>query len=105
MIVTLGCAGVGFALLGIQYFTPISGEIAAVLDCAVPGLLAIAFLWMIYRAFFATPNCPSCAGRKVVKMGIYVENEPGHHTPSRWRRYRCTKCCIEFLIPGVSVEG
>jgi protein-S-isoprenylcysteine O-methyltransferase Ste14 len=105
MIVGLGFVGFGFTLFMTQYIATIPDETVRIFDWVAPCFMAVGFLWAMFRVFVATPSCPSCSGSKVIKMGIYTENEPGHFTPTRWRKFGCPECRVEFLIPAMSMDG
>ena len=72
----------------------------------IPLLLMLAaFAWMLYRALFATPCCPSCRAKQLTRLEVYKEIVGKDRNPSRWRRFRCNACDKEFIVPGMSMDG
>jgi hypothetical protein len=105
MIVAFILGALVFFFGGISIYAEKHGDKSPIPTWLIVSTIVMLIGWMLYRALLARPRCPFCRCGDTKPLSDYSEEIQGAMNPQNWRRYRCTSCAGEFLIPGLSLDG
>lgn len=105
MIVAFLIVAIGFILVAVTLHYEKRGDISPIPDWLILTVMLSLIVWMLYRALLTRPKCPNCKSGRTNRLDDYIEDIQGAKNPANWRRYQCSSCNSEFLVPELSLEG